>query len=260
MNWTPAYVGQTGPGGYAGQGTAVVDAYSYGAASQALSEGQALAAWAELSKEQNFPGIKAVAVTHTCPAGWLISPDGGTCVNIDRVHIALADKSTCGSTDEWYRCAELPLYMALNEQGALTSGSLDSVTAGALRGLRAMNMTSGNYGWKNVRSQLRALAWLLLREHSGQWGSAGSGDVDELQDQLAGKIAPSYDADIANPPQKSSGALYQPIYPTGPSPLLWLIAAAAAGTLAWIFVPGVKPAVSSLLSKGRALLPKAIRP
>lgn len=205
-----AYVGATASE-LAGQGASAADVYTYGAASAALSQGQAAQAWNELQKQQNYPSIKQVASHATCPEGFLISPDGTTCVNIEDVHIRLVDSIYCGQEAHahnepgWATCSVLVRYLDLNENKAMKSGSLPQVTDAAMRGLRALRMTTGSFGWTNVRSQLRALAWVISTrsgpiadEWGAGWAPGDDQNVDELQEVLEKSIAPYYDKDVQN--------------------------------------------------------------
>jgi hypothetical protein len=190
---------QVGAVPYTDQAVSAADVYSYGAASAAYSQGQAMAAWAELSAQQNTPAIKSVAYEHSCPDGFLIAPDLKTCVNQAGVHVALVPVASACKGDNWYWCSLLPAFLSLNETEALNSGSLNSVADAALRGMRALRMTTGSYGWSSVKSQLRAVATLLSR-NTDEWATDS---VDSLQWELEKRIGPYYDSDVAS--AKASG-------------------------------------------------------
>lgn len=240
------------PQDYAAQGVGKADAYTYGAASAAMSEAQAMAAWAELQKQQNYPEVKAIASKRTCPPGWLISPDLQTCVNQDNVHIAMGDSATCAVDTThgggWYYCAALPSYLRLNEAKSLQGDALPNYADASLRGLRAMRMTTGNYGWTNVKSQLRAVAWMYVKAR----GDSIS-DVDEVAEKLEATIGPLYDADQANPPAtetKSSAIIANLIYrahasggklpgSSGGSGSGYLVPLAIGAAALAVFAPGV---------------------
>ena len=185
----------TGQASATSAGVAAADAYTYGATSQALAQGQAMQAWGELAKKQNYPAIKEQAASLTCPAGFLFSPTPKspymTCVNQDGVHVAYADNVTCGedpshSNVGWWYCTEVVRYLRLH--GPFGSPSRAQLTNATMAALRALKMTTGSYGWQNVRSQIRSVAWMI---------SKGGGDVDDIQADLEASIGPYYDKDVA---------------------------------------------------------------
>ena len=85
------------------EATATADAYTYGAFSEAMSTGQAMAAWADLQAKQNVARVTSSKLgPPTCPNGFLISLPNGqgfqTCVNQRNVHIALRYTDECDSS------------------------------------------------------------------------------------------------------------------------------------------------------------------
>ena len=217
------------------------NAYSYGAAGQALSEGQAIAAWGALAQAQNTPQIKSVAAQFTCPSGWLISPDGTTCVNQRNVHIALADRNACGSgAVNWFDCSELPLWYTLNAPDAYGSlGAAKSVLPraltelGYLEGAGTPNAYAG--GWSNVKASVHALARHLASGIGGDPVAFADLSQDEVEAQLSAVAVSTYDAAIAkggvNPP-----TWLKSLPPGGSSKVGLGLALAGAGALALSFI------------------------
>jgi hypothetical protein len=259
----PHYVGQIPGASQAAQaGVATADAYTYGGASAALSEGQALAAWADLSAKQNTPAIQSVAVSKTCPDGWLISPDGKTCVNMWNVHIALADKDRCSPNDpQWFACSALPLWFQLHH--LIAFDKLSEAKKMLPTALRELGYLSPPFNWQNVKASIHALARYLNigAGFSGGDGKVyGPGDYEDLTEEetenaLVNTAAPIYDAAVAkggDAPQWVSSNVLAPTPKT--SWLTYALLAATASTLAWFLVPGFQSMSLSLLAKARPAL------
>ena len=264
MNWLPVSVGQ-GPtivqqGGQVALGAA--DAYTYGAASQALSEGQAMQAWAELAKAQNYPAVKTSSLGGNyhkwCPSGFLISPGGNTCVNKEGTHVYLTQLVEGGEAlTPWWAKSPVVLYMQLHDPGALGTGgtfTYDVVASAFLKAIRELGMTTGVTGWANVKSHARAVAHMLVfNAHSEELDQS---DVGSVTDKILSRISGYYDADVK---AAKSGSMrrFTPIGPAEGSGGLLLFTALGAGALYYF-----KPALAkSLLSKGtgagKSLISKA---
>jgi len=95
------------------------------------------------------------------------------------------------ATDTWWRCAELVTYFdeptgaGYSRRHVIVSGSLYQVKVEVINALLAMHMLSHTYGWKNVKSQIRAMAWYL--NYQRNW------DFDDVIAALESAVAPAYD-------------------------------------------------------------------
>ncbi len=236
-------------GGYV---QASADAYTYGAASQALSEGQAMSAWADLSAKQNTPAIREISGTAQCPAGYLFVPNAGApgvpwpppCVGPSNVRV-----SSYLPTDPPSWWSELPAWFRANHPVALAGYSTSLAEAkkmlptallqlGYLEGAGTPSAHAG--GWSNVKSACHALA-LAMVSNVGPTGSRDVNieeDADEVERQLTQVAAPIYDAAIASGGKPAPTWVQNPgaLWARSSSSLLLIAATLVAGAAAIHFL------------------------
>jgi hypothetical protein len=116
-------------------------------------------------------------------------------------------KPKCGTTT-WWRCAELVTYFdettgaGYSRRHVIVSGSLYQIKVEVVNALLAMHMLSHTYGWANVKSQVRAMAWYL--NYQRNW------DFDDCIEALESAVAPAYDKYAQDEDKKLAAAAAAP--------------------------------------------------
>lgn len=115
--------------------------------------------------------------------------------------------------ENWWRCAELVTYfnepsgLGYGKRHVMVSGTLGQNKVEVINALLAMHMLSHTYGWANVKSQVRAMAWFLNKQRN--W------DFDSVLNQLESAVAPAYDKFAQDEDAKLKAAA-APHYALGP--------------------------------------------
>jgi len=200
--WAPIVVGQQVPG--AQQATATADSYTYGAASEALSQGQAMAAWADLQAKQNVARVSSASLgLPTCPTGFLVSLPNAfgyqTCVNQRNVHIAMKWQQSCNVSEYseyssiWFLCSTLPRWFELHHPVALKgySTSIGEAKKMLLTALRELGMLAPGQ-WENIKSSIHALTRRIFYNAPDFEQTEQS-----VENELVNLVAPIYDATVA---------------------------------------------------------------
>lgn len=105
----------------------------------------------------------------------------------------------------WWRCAELVTYFqeasgaGYSRRHVIVSGSIYQIKVEVVNALLAMHMLSHTYGWQNVKSQVRAMAWYLNYQRS--W------DFDDCIQALESAVAPAYDKYAQDEDKKLAAAV-----------------------------------------------------
>lgn len=243
-------------GGYA---QATADAYTYGAASAALSEGQAMAAWADLSAKQNYPAITTVKggpAPMACPPGWLFALDGKTCVNQRNVHVLPAAKSSCESSLAYISCHPLVLWYQLHVPDLFPptgDDALDRARSELPDALGELGWLSEGH-WPDVSSGVHALARTLMA-YQGTPIFDRYTEV-EFEAKLSEGIAATYDAAVASGARPASwltsGIKIAPRRQGLGLVVLGVLAASAAGA-AWLLVPATHAPVLGAIAAAKHL-------
>lgn len=168
----------------------------------------------------------------------------------------------------WWRCAELVTYFqepsgaGYGRRHVIVSGSLYQIKVEVINALLAMHMLSHTYGWANVKSQIRAMAWYL--NYQRNW------DFDDVIQALESAVAPAYDKYAQDEDKKlAAAAAAQPkiAFNFGPEWTACMQGEIARGKLGLStdtakcakFLPGAKP-YYTVPASALALRPPVTKP